>query len=255
MQPRSFAQPLHPCCLYCSFYIRSRMIHDVAITGASMMVLERGQGADLNLDVSAGPHLQLALPWSAGCGCWGWPGRGMRLHVRACCLASGLGAAPVQGSLEGLRDGQALLPGKGAPPSEAWTTAPGLRCRPHAAQHHRNGPFANLFTDIDVGRGTRPFYSGGAEGRGANTGRATTFWNVRSSAPARPLQLPPCGRDYGAMVNFVGSFKGGKVRSGEEAGVHGMSDGAGCCWALLPSDRQHLIPTLWLPAQTPVAVP
>ncbi|KAL4434216.1 hypothetical protein ABPG75_000657 [Micractinium tetrahymenae] len=108
------------------FYIRSRMIHDVAVTGASMSVLERGQGADMNLD------------------------------------------------------------------------------------HHRNGPFANLFTDIDVGKGSRPFYSGGAEGRGANTGRATTFWNVRSSRPAHALQLPPCGRDYGAMVNFLGSFYGGK---------------------------------------------
>lgn len=83
---------------------------------------------------------------------------------------------------------------------------------PPVLQHHRNGPFANLFTGIDVGKGSRPFYSGGAEGRGANTGRATTFWNVRASAPPHPLQLPPCGRDYGALVNFVGSFRGGKVR-------------------------------------------
>ncbi|KAL4420947.1 hypothetical protein ABPG77_004576 [Micractinium sp. CCAP 211/92] len=112
--------------LITGFYIRSRMIHDVVVTGASMTVLERGQGVDMNLD------------------------------------------------------------------------------------HHRNGPFANLFTGIDVGKGSRPFYSGGAEGRGANTGRATTFWNVRASAPAHPLQLPPCGRDYGAFVNFIGSFYGGK---------------------------------------------
>lgn len=37
---------------------------------------------------------------------------------------------------------------------------------------------------------------------------------MRASTPAHPLQLPPCGRDYGAFVNFIGSFYGGKVRGG-----------------------------------------
>jgi hypothetical protein len=36
--------------------------------------------------------------------------------------------------------------------------------------HHRSGPFANLFTDINMGYGLRPFASGGAKDRAAYTG-------------------------------------------------------------------------------------
>ncbi|EFN59697.1 hypothetical protein CHLNCDRAFT_133242 [Chlorella variabilis] len=38
--------------------------------------------------------------------------------------------------------------------------------------HHRQAPFANLFTDYDMGFGTRPFGSAGASPRGAHSGGA-----------------------------------------------------------------------------------
>ncbi|PSC69036.1 band 7 [Micractinium conductrix] len=71
--------------------------------------------------------------------------------------------------------------------------------------HHRAGPFGNLFTDIGVGLGLRPFHSGGRDDRGAHAGRTSTFWNLRS-ASGRPLRLPAC--DWGALLNFVGSWTG-----------------------------------------------
>ena len=36
--------------------------------------------------------------------------------------------------------------------------------------HHRAGSFANLFTDINLGYGLRPFSSGGRQDRGAHSG-------------------------------------------------------------------------------------
>ena len=44
--------------------------------------------------------------------------------------------------------------------------------------HHRGTPFANVFTEIDAGAGTRPYLSGGSGCRGPHTGAFTTFWNV-----------------------------------------------------------------------------
>ncbi|EFN56045.1 hypothetical protein CHLNCDRAFT_145493 [Chlorella variabilis] len=58
--------------------------------------------------------------------------------------------------------------------------------------HHRAGPYANLFTDVDVGYGLRPFASGGRKDRAAHSALGTTFWNLRAIANAPPpLQWPP----------------------------------------------------------------
>ncbi|KAL4856222.1 putative cinnamyl alcohol dehydrogenase 2 [Chlorella vulgaris] len=80
--------------------------------------------------------------------------------------------------------------------------------------HHRSGPFANLFTDINMGYGLRPFASGGAKGRAAYTElRSSRAQQLaaqgRRLAPLetlRPLVLPTC--DWGPRLNFYGSFTG-----------------------------------------------
>lgn len=71
--------------------------------------------------------------------------------------------------------------------------------------HHRTAPFANLFTNLNMGHGTRPFASGGRGDRGAHAGRGNTYWFLRS-ASGRPLYLPGC--DFGPILNFVGPYNG-----------------------------------------------
>ncbi|MDQ3815003.1 MAG: DUF4955 domain-containing protein [Armatimonadota bacterium] len=66
--------------------------------------------------------------------------------------------------------------------------------------HHKRHPHANLFTDIDIGAGTRIYRSGGGANLGRNAGAWTTFWNIRA---ARPQKWPAAnwGPD---LMNFVG---------------------------------------------------
>jgi len=54
--------------------------------------------------------------------------------------------------------------------------------------HHRRAPYENLFTDIDVGAGTRPWACGGGADLGKNCAARGTFWNIRA---AQPLAYPP----------------------------------------------------------------
>lgn len=66
--------------------------------------------------------------------------------------------------------------------------------------HHRRFPHANLFTDMDLGAGTRLYKSGGGKNRGRHTGAWGTFWNLRSVQP----QHWPDG-DFGPdLLNLVG---------------------------------------------------
>ncbi len=66
--------------------------------------------------------------------------------------------------------------------------------------HHRWAPYQNLFTDLDTGRGTRYFSSGGTGTRGRHSAAGGTFWNIRGERDAR---MP--GRDFGpAGLFFVG---------------------------------------------------
>lgn len=67
--------------------------------------------------------------------------------------------------------------------------------------HHRWAPYQNLFTDLDAGRGTRHFASGGTHTRGRHTAAGATFWNIRSE---RPAEMP--STDFGppSGVFFVG---------------------------------------------------
>ena len=54
--------------------------------------------------------------------------------------------------------------------------------------NHKRAPYETLFTDIDLGRGTRPWKSGGGPSLGKHAGARTTFWNLRA---AGPLPEPP----------------------------------------------------------------
>ncbi|MCP5022296.1 MAG: hypothetical protein GY930_11025 [bacterium] len=63
--------------------------------------------------------------------------------------------------------------------------------------HHRRGPHEYLFTNIDVGLGTRLWTCGGGQKLGRHCG---TFWNIRSM---RPQKYPRPGFGPRSM-NFVG---------------------------------------------------
>jgi hypothetical protein len=66
--------------------------------------------------------------------------------------------------------------------------------------HHCRAPFENLFSDIDMGEGTRMWASGGGEALGKHCGARGTFWNLRAR---RPLAPPPA--NFGPpSINLVG---------------------------------------------------
>lgn len=65
--------------------------------------------------------------------------------------------------------------------------------------HHGYAPHANLFTDIDLGDGSRMFQSGGGAKLGRHSGAYETFWNIR----ARRAQSWPNGWGPDRM-NLVG---------------------------------------------------
>lgn len=49
--------------------------------------------------------------------------------------------------------------------------------------HHRYGPHANLFTNIDLGEGSRMFQSGGGQALGRHSAAWETFWGIRARRP------------------------------------------------------------------------
>lgn len=53
--------------------------------------------------------------------------------------------------------------------------------------HHKRAPYDNVFTDIDLGAGTRMWHCGGGADLGRHCGAHGTFWNIRAS---RPQPLP-----------------------------------------------------------------
>lgn len=66
--------------------------------------------------------------------------------------------------------------------------------------HHRNVPYENLYTNIDVGVGTEIWRSGGGDALGAHCAARGTFWNIRAE---QPFSLPDA--DWGPWsMNFVG---------------------------------------------------
>jgi Pectate lyase superfamily protein len=65
--------------------------------------------------------------------------------------------------------------------------------------HHKRAPYENLFTDIDVGKGTRIWTCGGGFMLGKNCAGRGTFWNIRAD---RSLKYPP-GRFGPPSMNLV----------------------------------------------------
>lgn len=76
--------------------------------------------------------------------------------------------------------------------------------------NHRSASWANLFSAVNLGWGTRPFASGGDKPRGANAGAYQTFWNL-TKVDGSPVQLPDCS--FGPLLNFVGSYQGNRCGS------------------------------------------
>lgn len=66
--------------------------------------------------------------------------------------------------------------------------------------HHKRAPYEILFTNIDLGLGTRPWRSGGGAALGKHAGARVTFWNLRA---ASPLPEPP--KEFAPpAINLVG---------------------------------------------------
>ncbi len=66
--------------------------------------------------------------------------------------------------------------------------------------HHRRAPYENLFTNIDLGAGTRMWACGGGASLGKHCGARGTFWNIRAQ---RPQRYPPASFGPPSM-NLVG---------------------------------------------------
>jgi hypothetical protein len=65
--------------------------------------------------------------------------------------------------------------------------------------HHRYAPYENLFTNIDMGKGTNPWASSGFGNYPmCHSGVRSTFWNIRG---AKPCPVPSL--DFGPQLNFI----------------------------------------------------
>lgn len=88
--------------------------------------------------------------------------------------------------------------------------------------HHKRAPYDNVFTDIDLGMGSRMWRSGGGAALGRHCGANGTFWNIR----ARRGQQHPGG--FGPpSLNLVG------VETQEKS----HTESAGRWFEVLPPDR------------------
>ncbi|KAI8464294.1 MAG: pectin lyase fold/virulence factor [Monoraphidium minutum] len=96
---------------------------------------------------------------------------------------------------------------------------------------HKGAPWGNLYTDLDLGAGTRAFKSGGGAGAGPNSASYQTFWNLRA---AQPLQLPD--NSFGPQLNFVGVQT--RDSASARVAVRWMQDGGGFPQNLWLSMRQ-----------------
>jgi hypothetical protein len=81
-----------------------------------------------------------------------------------------------------------------------WSKGKGLDMN---MDHHGRAPTGTLWTDLDLGKGTRAFDNGGAGNRLPPTGAYTTVWNVHASGA---IEFPPSS--YGPLMTFVGSGNG-----------------------------------------------
>ena len=81
---------------------------------------------------------------------------------------------------------------------------------------HRGAPYATLYSNLNLGKASRPFTSGGDGNNGFPAAAYTTFWNLKAagnravSIPNR-TQFGSC--TYGALLTFMGRFHGTTCKS------------------------------------------
>jgi hypothetical protein len=90
--------------------------------------------------------------------------------------------------------------------------------------HHKDTPYENLFTDIDVGAGKRVWVSGGGPSLGRHAAGWATFWCIRAS---NAFELPPAGWGVPTM-NLVALAAGPKP---------GTAVGEGIWWETFPPEQ------------------
>lgn len=78
---------------------------------------------------------------------------------------------------------------------------------------HGNVPYANLFSNLQLGLGTRPFTTGGNKLKGLSSASYGTYWNIRVAKPDLGSLIRinstfngMCG--YGTLMNYIGDFYG-----------------------------------------------
>ena len=76
---------------------------------------------------------------------------------------------------------------------------------------HRSAPYGILFSDIYLGKGTRPFGTGGYLSRGMPVAKFATYYNLRNSR-YKPIMMPDTTMagscSWGRLVNYVGKWTG-----------------------------------------------
>jgi Pectate lyase superfamily protein len=78
-----------------------------------------------------------------------------------------------------------------------------------ALDHHCHAPYENLFTNIDAGKGSRIWVSGGGKDLGAHCAGRGTFWNIRAAKAFAP---PPSNFGPWSM-NLIGVQIKGESRT------------------------------------------
>jgi hypothetical protein len=77
-----------------------------------------------------------------------------------------------------------------------------------AFDHHRLLPYANLFTNIDIGRPERMWWNSGSNTgttlRGPNSGFKTTYWGITYTPVVPGLPIPVAKTDGFAFFNSIG---------------------------------------------------
>jgi len=64
--------------------------------------------------------------------------------------------------------------------------------------HHGRAPYGTLWSHLDLGKGKRPFGSGGAGNRMPHSAAFSTFWNLTAQ---QTMKLP--ASDFGPLLNFI----------------------------------------------------
>ncbi|MFC2127098.1 T9SS type A sorting domain-containing protein [Bacteroidota bacterium] len=77
--------------------------------------------------------------------------------------------------------------------------------------NHRNAPYANLWTNIDIGRPERMWFNSGSNQigvpgreRGPNSGFRTTYWGITYKNVVPDIEIEPASTDGFSYLNYVG---------------------------------------------------